>query len=630
MFVVAHVGQRRRRHVRTPRPRLPQGAVLPVGLDRVPHRRRRHRAHARAIGWTWSRGRPTRRPSDRVGADASRPPGEGRVPRRPAVVQRARRHRHLREGDARGPPGSRPLVGARAVPVEMASGRFRAEARRSRRDGRYPGVEVPHSIRTLYPSWDTLGRPALPASLDDAAIVHATNPAAVPPVHGDQRLVVTVHDLAFERFPELFPRDWRWLYRAGLRAAVKRADAILVPSQSTADDLIASTSIPASRVHVTPLGSSLVDWHEDRAGGVRAPPGDAAVRVVGRNARAAQEPGAAGARVPAGRTRRPAHARAGGRAADGTRTRWTRSSRGPAPGPSCGPNEVSDGELDVLYRGADVFAYPSLYEGFGLPVVEAMARGVPTLTSDTSVAPRGRRRRRAPGGSDGRLRDRRGPRPAAHRSRVRGGSAATRPAARGDVHVGGDGARYARRLPAADGSVDVVKVSLISTVKDASAHVEEFMGSVAAQTRAPDEVIVVDGGSTDGTPDLLRRAGVEGIDRDRRARREHRARPQRGDRRGGARRDRRDRRRLRARPAVARADPGADRGRRRRVDGLLRPHHRRVPAGVPGVGEPPARRLGGRPRELHAERAFGRVPARRRSRRRAATRSGSRSARTCG
>jgi glycosyltransferase involved in cell wall biosynthesis len=56
-----------------------------------------------------------------------------------------------------------------------------------------------------------------------------------------------------------------------------------------------------------------------------------------------------------------------------------------------------------------------------------------------------------------------------------------------------------------------VKVSLISTVKDASAHVEEFLGSVAAQTRAPDEVIVVDGGSTDGTPDLLRRAGADAV-----------------------------------------------------------------------------------------------------------------------
>jgi glycosyltransferase involved in cell wall biosynthesis len=56
-----------------------------------------------------------------------------------------------------------------------------------------------------------------------------------------------------------------------------------------------------------------------------------------------------------------------------------------------------------------------------------------------------------------------------------------------------------------------VKVSLISTVKDASAHIEEFIGSIASQTRAPDEVIVVDGGSTDGTLDLLRSAGGDGV-----------------------------------------------------------------------------------------------------------------------
>jgi glycosyltransferase involved in cell wall biosynthesis len=44
-------------------------------------------------------------------------------------------------------------------------------------------------------------------------------------------------------------------------------------------------------------------------------------------------------------------------------------------------------ELDAVYRAADVFVYPSLYEGFGLPVLEAMARGVPTVASSTSSVP---------------------------------------------------------------------------------------------------------------------------------------------------------------------------------------------------------------------------------------------------
>ncbi|MEX2101240.1 MAG: hypothetical protein WEA54_01770, partial [Actinomycetota bacterium] len=58
--------------------------------------------------------------------------------------------------------------------------------------------ELGDQITTLYPRWDLFGRPALPESLRSADVLHATNPSAIPPAAGRQRLVVTVHDLAFE------------------------------------------------------------------------------------------------------------------------------------------------------------------------------------------------------------------------------------------------------------------------------------------------------------------------------------------------------------------------------------------------------------------------------------------------
>ena len=48
---------------------------------------------------------------------------------------------------------------------------------------------------------------------------------------------------------------------------------------------------------------------------------------------------------------------------------------------------VPEGDLQTLYNAADLFAYPSIYEGFGLPVLEAMASGVPVVTSNVSSMP---------------------------------------------------------------------------------------------------------------------------------------------------------------------------------------------------------------------------------------------------
>jgi glycosyltransferase involved in cell wall biosynthesis len=248
------------------------------------------------------------------------------------------------------------------------------------------GVVLPWGIRALYPSWDLLGRPALPASLADAAIVHATNPAAIPPVRDGQRLVATVHDLAFDRFPELFRPDWRWLYRAGLRAAVRRADAIAVPSEHTAADLIARTSVDPSRIHVTPLAPSLASSGDDPVPslermGLAVPyilsvgtlePRKNLVRLIRAYRQVA--PDVPHALVLVG--------------APGWRTSELDVELArPGPGTIVRTDRVDEHDLDALYRGADAFAYPSLYEGFGLPVLEAMSRGVPVVASDTSALP---------------------------------------------------------------------------------------------------------------------------------------------------------------------------------------------------------------------------------------------------
>jgi glycosyltransferase involved in cell wall biosynthesis len=242
-------------------------------------------------------------------------------------------------------------------------------------------IEVPGSVRRLYPSWDLLGRPPLPRALAGCDVVHATNHASVPPAGDGQALVVTVHDLAFDRFPELFPRDWRWVYRAGVRAAVKRADLLVVPTEATKRDLVERGGDP-ERIRVTPLASPLPEGAADVDAvlarlGIERPyvlcpatiePRKNQVRLVRAFRQvAADVPHELVLAGPEGWL---------------TAELEAELDRG-GPGMVRRVGRLGPEDLDAVYRGADAVAYPSLYEGFGLVIVEAMARGVPLVTSTT-------------------------------------------------------------------------------------------------------------------------------------------------------------------------------------------------------------------------------------------------------
>jgi glycosyltransferase involved in cell wall biosynthesis len=215
-------------------------------------------------------------------------------------------------------------------------------------------------------------------------------PISVVPMATRVPSVVTVHDLAFLKFPEQVPAARRnWLI-AGTRLSARKARRIITISENTKRDLIDWLGLPDEKIAVVPLGVSprvqrvsgtsldvfRMKWNVDR-------PFILAVGTL--------EP----------RKNLPTLLRAFARIKDdidhelvlvgpegwltgelkstldelnlGNRVRLT--------------GFVSDEELGAWYSAADLFAYPSWYEGFGLPSVEAMLCGAPVLASNTSSFP---------------------------------------------------------------------------------------------------------------------------------------------------------------------------------------------------------------------------------------------------
>lgn len=216
-------------------------------------------------------------------------------------------------------------------------------------------------------------------------------PANALPFFYQGRGVITIHDLAIYRHPEWFARGQFFSKRILVPQSIKKANAIIVPSEATKKDLIDLFGVGEEKVVVIPHGveerffrnSDLSFNSSPRLG--REPDGKY-ILFVG-----TIEPRKNLGRLIEAYEGLPRETRdeydlviAGGRGWGGEDKKLKIKVQ------NLGPKSqskitllgyVPDQDLPALYQGASVFVYPSLYEGFGLPVLEAMAAGVPVVTS---------------------------------------------------------------------------------------------------------------------------------------------------------------------------------------------------------------------------------------------------------
>ena len=239
-----------------------------------------------------------------------------------------------------------------------------------------------HLPRTaLYESWNRLGLPRAESILPGAQLIHATTwalPATSLP------LAVTVHDLAFLRAPEHFTPRGNAYFSRSLERVIAEASAIIVPSQATADDCIAA-GIDAARLYVIPHGVRTRTVTDEQIESFRTARGLRRDYILWTGTREPRKNLLGLLRAfailteehddaddldlvlvgPAGWGDDAAERELLARLGD--RVHVT--------------GRLDDDELAAAYSGARAFAFPSIWEGFGLPVLEAMAYGAPVVTS---------------------------------------------------------------------------------------------------------------------------------------------------------------------------------------------------------------------------------------------------------
>ena len=253
-----------------------------------------------------------------------------------------------------------------------------------------PGVA--HEAEPLHPptnlGWTLVGLPraARRAGVD---VIHA--PAYTAPWVAPAPVVVSIHDVSYARHPEWYPYRRDPVRRMFYRRSALSAAHVITMSQFSADEITAAYGIPTEHITVTPLAADprfspaagdpspaprgvtppyvlhVGDLHERRNLAV-------VIDAVGA-ARRGGGPTASLSLVLVGSDRGVGGALRSRAAAAGVTEAVVYLA------------SVSEDELVNLYRGAEALVYPSVYEGFGLPLIEAMAAGTPVLASRAACIP---------------------------------------------------------------------------------------------------------------------------------------------------------------------------------------------------------------------------------------------------
>lgn len=241
---------------------------------------------------------------------------------------------------------------------------------------------LPIPARLVVGAWEVAGRPPGDVLYGAVDAVHGTN-YWLPPLRRSNG-VVTVHDLTFLLYPEFCTpqvRRYRWI----LPRVLRRCAVVLTPSATVADQVSAELGFPRDRIVVTPEGVRPGAAAEPGAPRPPSAPRGGYLLFTG-----TQEP-----RKNLGRLLL-AFARLGDldlRLVVAGPAGWgqTRLQQGVAELGIAGrvhfPGYVPDADLAALLAGARAFVFPSIYEGFGLPPLEAMAAGIPVVAARAGSLP---------------------------------------------------------------------------------------------------------------------------------------------------------------------------------------------------------------------------------------------------